>query len=59
MTRTENIDTEVVCAVCGHDLDSHDAIARRFCTATAAGEFHRGCVCVSPAKPAAEPSTVD
>ena len=33
------------CAVCPHSPESHDVIARRLCTATQAGGFHRGCVC--------------
>jgi hypothetical protein len=33
------------CAVCPHSAESHDVIARRFCTATQAGAFNRGCVC--------------
>lgn len=33
------------CAVCPHPAESHDVIARRFCTATRAGAFTRGCVC--------------
>ncbi|WP_196425971.1 RGCVC family protein [Amycolatopsis camponoti] len=36
----------MACAACPHAADSHDVIARRFCTATVAGGFHRGCVCV-------------
>ena len=34
------------CAACRHGLDTHDVIARRFCAATVAGGFRRGCVCV-------------
>jgi hypothetical protein len=34
-----------VCAACSHSLESHDTIARRFCAATQAGTFNRGCVC--------------
>lgn len=33
------------CAVCSHPLSEHDPIAARFCTATAAGGYSRGCVC--------------
>jgi hypothetical protein len=35
----------VACAACPHAQDSHDAIARRYCTATVAGGFDRRCVC--------------
>ncbi|WP_410606461.1 RGCVC family protein [Amycolatopsis sp. lyj-109] len=35
----------IACAVCPHSVESHDTIARRFCTATQAGAFNRGCVC--------------
>jgi hypothetical protein len=43
----EEIDDPAVtiCAVCPHPVESHDVIARRFCTATQAGMFNRGCVC--------------
>ncbi|WP_436390250.1 RGCVC family protein [Amycolatopsis sp. MEPSY49] len=34
------------CAACRHAQHTHDPIARRFCTATVAGGFNRGCVCV-------------
>ena len=34
------------CAACPHAQNAHDAIARRYCTATVAGGFHRRCVCV-------------
>ncbi|WP_410644323.1 RGCVC family protein [Amycolatopsis sp. lyj-346] len=33
------------CPACSHPAESHDVIARRFCTATQAGTFNRGCVC--------------
>ncbi|WP_072478433.1 RGCVC family protein [Amycolatopsis australiensis] len=56
MTRTEvkprTVDTGtsgtagIACAACPHGQDSHDVIARRYCTAAVAGGFHRGCVCV-------------
>jgi hypothetical protein len=35
----------VCCDMCPHPLDQHDAIAQRFCTATAAGALSRGCIC--------------
>ncbi|MEV4150101.1 RGCVC family protein [Amycolatopsis sp. NPDC049691] len=35
-----------VCAACRHAQHAHDPIARRFCTATVAGGFNRGCVCI-------------
>ncbi|QRP47907.1 RGCVC family protein [Amycolatopsis sp. FDAARGOS 1241] len=35
------------CPVCPHESNSHDAIASRFCAATAAGELHRGCACAA------------
>ncbi|MEU0789551.1 RGCVC family protein [Amycolatopsis sp. NPDC005961] len=38
--------TEAQCPNCPHDLEAHDAIARRYCAATAAGQgADRGCVC--------------
>ncbi len=33
------------CDACRHDLDGHDAIGRRFCSATVAGALTRGCIC--------------
>jgi len=33
------------CPVCPHQVDTHDEIGTRFCAATAAGQFERGCVC--------------
>ncbi|MEV7098606.1 RGCVC family protein [Amycolatopsis sp. NPDC051045] len=42
-----------VCAVCPHPVESHDMIARRFCTATQAGTSDRGCVCAGEPKKAA------
>jgi hypothetical protein len=35
------------CAVCPHPWTFHDRIAARFCTATVAGKFTRGCVCTA------------
>jgi hypothetical protein len=35
------------CAACPHPLDEHDAIAMRFCRATASAGHDRGCVCRS------------
>jgi hypothetical protein len=37
------------CAVCAHVWTEHDTIAARYCTATAAGKFDRGCVCTTAA----------
>ena len=35
----------VVCDVCPHPAEDHDAIGRRFCQATQAGALTRGCIC--------------
>ena len=35
------------CPVCPHPPDTHDEIGARYCAATAAGKFERGCVCVT------------
>jgi hypothetical protein len=40
------------CAACPHSWDLHDRIAARFCTATVAGTFTRGCVCTNYPEPA-------
>lgn len=44
-------DGEVVtaCASCAHPRGAHDRIAARFCDATAAGQYKRGCVCTTRA----------
>lgn len=53
MTTTEPISDLVEpaaddqCPSCPHPLSTHDVIARRFCTATAAGGFSRGCTCTA------------
>lgn len=36
---------DVACDVCPHPLASHDPIGLRYCRATFAGAFTRGCVC--------------
>jgi hypothetical protein len=33
------------CAVCPHPWTFHDRISTRYCAATVAGKFSRGCVC--------------
>jgi hypothetical protein len=38
---------DVACAVCPHPWQLHDRISARFCTATVAGQFSRGCVCTA------------
>jgi hypothetical protein len=35
------------CAVCPHAWTAHDAISARFCNATVAGQFERGCACAA------------
>jgi len=42
---TANGEVATGCAVCPHPWTTHDRIAARFCAATAAGKFTRGCVC--------------
>ncbi|HEY7594482.1 MAG TPA: RGCVC family protein [Actinophytocola sp.] len=37
------------CAVCTHAWTEHDEIAARYCNATVAGKFTRGCVCTTDA----------
>ncbi|MGQ0631901.1 MAG: RGCVC family protein [Sporichthyaceae bacterium] len=51
MTVAELPQTAATCA-CGHSRPEHDAIASRYCDATAAGALPRGCIC-----PATQPST--
>jgi len=41
----ENTAAEGACPACPHPLAEHDPIGARFCRATVAGAFRRGCVC--------------
>lgn len=50
-SQTDN-ETAARCAVCVHAWDDHDVIAARYCKATVAGGFDRGCVCVAVGTPA-------
>jgi hypothetical protein len=34
-----------MCAVCPHAEQAHDSIGLRYCAATVAGAWERGCVC--------------
>jgi hypothetical protein len=36
---------------CGHTADEHDAVASRYCRATAEAGLDRGCMCVSAPLP--------
>jgi hypothetical protein len=38
-------DTDARCPVCPHAVADHDAIAQRYCRATANSALERGCVC--------------
>ncbi|WP_409181232.1 RGCVC family protein [Amycolatopsis sp. VS8301801F10] len=42
------------CPVCRHEKTGHDAIAERFCAATAAAGHHRGCACAAGSTETAE-----
>lgn len=46
-TSARQPESTAACAACPHPMDGHDAIALRFCRATCAGRFDRGCVCRS------------
>jgi hypothetical protein len=37
----------VLCEMCPHEMEGHDALSRRFCRATAAGALTRGCICTA------------
>ena len=41
------------CAVCGHALETHDAISRRYCQATQTNALARRCICPTEASPEA------
>ncbi|OAP29174.1 RGCVC family protein [Amycolatopsis rubida] len=42
------------CPVCRHEKAGHDAIADRFCSATAAGGFRRACACAAGSRETTE-----
>jgi len=42
---TDQPETAEKCAICPHPMADHDPISARFCIATVAGGFSRGCVC--------------
>jgi hypothetical protein len=52
MTLQGNFETPLptLCA-CGHNADEHDAVAARYCRATASGSLRRDCVCVVASGP--------
>jgi len=46
--RAELSSVVVAACGCGHRIDDHDAIARRYCAATTAAVLPRGCICGAP-----------
>lgn len=46
---TDQTESAEECVTCPHPMADHDPISARFCVATVAGGFDRGCVC-SPSK---------
>jgi len=46
--------TEGLCDVCTHGLDTHDRIATRFCQATRTNALTRACICSAVGIPAAK-----
>ncbi|WP_338033818.1 MULTISPECIES: RGCVC family protein [Kutzneria] len=46
-TSADTTSAPTACPVCPHPPDTHDEIGVRYCVATAAGKFERGCVCVT------------
>jgi hypothetical protein len=42
-----NGEVDAGCAACAHPWTAHDVIAARFCNATVAGHYERGCVCTN------------
>ncbi|WP_085942332.1 RGCVC family protein [Actinomycetospora chiangmaiensis] len=40
--------SDPTCAMCPHPWSAHDALGRRFCTATQVGVWTRGCICTPP-----------
>ncbi|MGC7102304.1 RGCVC family protein [Amycolatopsis lurida] len=43
----EAVETQpsTACPACSHALEAHDPLGDRYCTATVAGGFDRGCIC--------------
>lgn len=39
------VEDQVLCAVCPHPWNDHDALGVRYCTATTAAGVLRGCIC--------------
>jgi len=37
----------VAACICGHPIDDHDAVGRRYCAATVAAVLPRGCICAA------------
>ena len=48
MTPVQTIAASGVCDACEHSPTDHDAIARRYCTATISNAITRGCICSVP-----------
>jgi hypothetical protein len=44
----ELLPVAVAACVCGHPVDDHDFVARRYCAATIAAVLPRGCICGAP-----------
>ena len=42
-------DAQPLACTCGHPDAQHDAIATRYCLATATGHLDRGCICAGAA----------
>ncbi|WP_020671981.1 RGCVC family protein [Amycolatopsis nigrescens] len=51
---TSGVDAEskvdATCPACSHPREAHDSISLRYCAATVAGAFDRGCVCAGVVK---------
>ncbi|MFC5139005.1 RGCVC family protein [Actinomycetospora rhizophila] len=41
---------DATCTVCPHPWPDHDALGRRFCTATQVSALSRGCICSAPTR---------
>jgi hypothetical protein len=48
---TPAVESQATTCVCGHPQAQHDAIATRYCLATAVSHLTRGCVCADTAVP--------
>jgi hypothetical protein len=50
-TEPQHETPSVTLCACGHPVEDHDAVAARYCRATASGSLRRDCVCAVASGP--------